>query len=99
MLAVAGLLSIGSSVILSRVCRQNTLRVVGWTLAAFCLGLIVQPTSSVSRTERLNAMQHHPFGEGALFWCMLLAFIGGLIGLYLIDIRAALNKVNEECGE
>lgn len=99
MLAVAGLLSIGSSAVFSRMCRQNTLRVVGWTLAAFCLGLIVQPTSSVPRTERLNAMQHHPFGESALFWCLLLAFFGGLIGLYLSDIRAALNKVNEERGE
>jgi hypothetical protein len=95
MLVVAGLLGIGASAVLSQICRQNPFRVVGWTLAAFCLGLTVEPSRSFPRAERLEAMEHHPFGETALFWCLLLAFAGSLIGLYLNDMRAALNKVNE----
>lgn len=95
MLTVAGLLSIGSSVVFAQICRQSPLRVVGWTLATFCLGLTVEPSRSLPRAERLTAMEHYPFGETALFWCLLLACAGSLVGLYLNEMRAALNKVNE----
>jgi hypothetical protein len=70
------------------------LRVAGWTLAAYCLGLIVEPSRSMPRAARLEALEHHPFGESALFWCLVFASAGALIGLYLSDIRAALNKAN-----
>jgi hypothetical protein len=94
MLTVAGVLSVGASAAFARMCRQGILRVAGWTLAAFCLGLLVEPSRSMSRAARLAALEHHPFGESALFWCLVFASAGALIGLYLSDMRAALNKAN-----
>lgn len=94
MLTVAGVLSIGAAVVFSRMCRQGMSRVAGWTFAAFCLGLMVEPTRSMPRAARLAALEHYPFGESALFCCLAFASAGGLIGLYLSDIRAALNNAN-----